>query len=165
MIGFEALVAECAPNVAPSTLRAMSYVESSFNPYAIGVVNGRLIRQPKSHAEAIATTKSLQSQGVLFSAGLLQIFVKNWAALGLDHETVFDPCTNMRASAKILGDCYARALAAEPKPQMALRHAFSCYYSNNFVTGYRHGYVDAILSAAKKFAPANQRAVLSPRFN
>ena len=55
MLDLLALAQECAPNVAPQTMAAIVSVESSKNPYAIGVVGGRLERQPKSHQEAVAT--------------------------------------------------------------------------------------------------------------
>ncbi|MDK4593496.1 hypothetical protein QG066_09120 [Kingella kingae] len=38
--------------------------ENSFNPYAIGVVNGKLSRQPRSKAEAVSVIKTLQSKGM-----------------------------------------------------------------------------------------------------
>ena len=130
----------------------MATVESGFNPYAIGVVNGRLDRQPRNLPEAISTAMALRRQGTRFSAGLLQIYVANWPAHNLDHESVFEPCANLRAAAGILTDCYRRAtVASTSDAQVALRNALSCYYSNNFVTGYRHGYVARVVSAAMQF--------------
>jgi len=64
---------------------------------------------------------------------------------------VFDPCQNMRASAAILTDCYVRATKVSDHPQVALRKAFSCYYSNNFVTGFAEGYVQKVVAAALRF--------------
>jgi type IV secretion system protein VirB1 len=148
---FDAVARSCASNVAPSTLRAMASVESSFNPHAIGVVNGRLARQPRNLPEAISTVMALEQQGTRFSAGLIQIYVKNWPAYNLDHESVFDPCANMRAAAGILTDCYRRASVKSSDAQVALRNALSCYYSNNFVTGYQHGYVQKVVSIALNF--------------
>jgi type IV secretion system protein VirB1 len=134
----------------------MAAVESGFNPHAIGVVKGRLTRQPRNLPEAISTVMSLQQQGIRFSAGLIQIYVKNWSAYSLDHETVFEPCANMRAAAGILTQCYVRAKAkgpqTSPEPtQLALRNAISCYYSNNFVTGYKDGYVQKVVATALSF--------------
>lgn len=152
MVDFDALAATCAPHVAPATLRAMAAVESTFNPYAIGVVNGRLDRQPRNLSEAISTAMALRRQGIRFSAGLLQIYVGNWPAHNLDHESVFEPCANLRAAARILSDCYRRATVANTSDaQMALRNALSCYYSDNFVTGYRDGYVARVVAAAMSF--------------
>lgn len=151
LIDFDAIAASCAPNVAPSTLRAMASVESGFNPHAIGVVNGRLVRQPRNLPEAISTVMALEQQGARFSAGLVQINVSNWPAYHLDRESVFDTCANLRAAAGILADCYQRASVRSRVPQVALRDALSCYYSNNFVTGYRHGYVQKVVAIALTF--------------
>ena len=46
----------------------------------------------------------------------------------------------------ILGECFSRASRRAPK-QAALRDAFSCYYSGNFLTGHQHGYVGKVLAA------------------
>ncbi len=48
-------------------------VESSYNPYAIGVVGGRLVRQPDSLPEALATVRMLEARGFNFSLGLAQV--------------------------------------------------------------------------------------------
>ena len=148
LVDFDQIAQRCAPNVAPATLRAMASVESSFNPHAIGVVNGRLDRQPRNLPEAISTVRSLQEHGMRFSAGLIQIYVANWPTYQLDQESVFEPCANLRAAAAILTNCYARASATGSGSQVALRDALSCYYSNNFVTGYREGYVQRVVAAA-----------------
>jgi type IV secretion system protein VirB1 len=132
----------------------MATVESSLNPYAIGVVNGRLIRQPRSLLEGISTVTELRRLNARFSAGVLQIYIGNWAALGLDEVSVFEPCKNMQASARILTDCYARATKTSDDDQVALRRALSCYYSNNFVTGFREGYVQRIVAVAYQLGAA-----------
>ncbi|MCZ5009193.1 transglycosylase SLT domain-containing protein [Escherichia coli] len=45
---------------------------------------------------------TLAKSGKHFSAGLMQIYSKNFKALGLDNENVFDPCENIKAGAEIL---------------------------------------------------------------
>jgi type IV secretion system protein VirB1 len=147
-INFDVLAASCAPYVAAGTLRAMATVESGMNPFAIGVVNGRLIRQPHNLTEAISTVTELEKQGVRYSAGLIQIYNKNWQRLNLDSQSVFDVCSNMRAAQTILVECYQRASKPRDGAQLALRRALSCYYSNNFVTGYQHGYVQRVVGVA-----------------
>ena len=151
VIDFYAMAPQCAPHVAPATLRAMASVESGFNPYAIGIVGAQLRRQPATLLEGVATASSLQVSGTKFSAGLIQIYVGNWAAYGLDRESVFDVCKNMRAAGAILTDCYARATSVSDQPQVALRKAISCYYSNNFTTGFAEGYVQKVVAAAYRF--------------
>lgn len=142
---FALLMKTCAPEVHPVTLSKVVATESSAHPYAIGVVGGRLERQPRSLGEAVATVRSLRSQGVDFSAGLGQINVRNWARLGLDERSVFEPCRNLASAQTILRECFVRAAGGDP--QLALRRAFSCYYSGNFTTGFSHGYVAKVVRA------------------
>lgn len=141
-----ALVLSCAPLVAQDTAMALISVESGGNPYAIGVVGGALVRQPRSLPEAVATVKSLEAGGWNYSVGLGQINKANWKRYGLTAETAFEPCANLAAMQGILAECFDRATARRPT-QQALRDAFSCYYSGNFQTGHLHGYVDKVLAA------------------
>ena len=143
---FSALAMACAPAVHASTAQALVTVESGFNPHAIGVVGGVLERQPRNRAEALATASHLQATGWNFSVGLAQINVRNFERLGLTAATAFDPCQNLRAMQAVLGECFERSLSRAP-PQAALRQALSCYYSGNFVTGFRQGYVQRVASA------------------
>lgn len=150
---FSALVMACAPAVHASTAQALITVESGFNPYAIGVVGGVLDRQPRNRAEALATADHLQAAGWNFSVGLAQINARNFERLGLTTATALDPCQNLRAMQAVLGECFERS-GQGVEPQTALRQALSCYYSGNFVTGFRHGYVQRVASAV----PPGRRA-------
>lgn len=132
MLDFMVLAQQCAPTVAPQTMAAVVQVESSFNPYAIGVVGGRLQRQPKSQAEAVATAKALEAAGWNFSVGVAQVNRYNLPKYSLTYEEAFEPCANVRVGSKILEDCYTRALPrTEGDRQRALHSAFSCYYSGD----------------------------------
>jgi type IV secretion system protein VirB1 len=143
---FAALAMACAPLVHTDTVQALVAVESSFNPHAIGVIGGVLDRQPRNLAEALATANHLQANGWNFSVGLAQINLRNFERLGLDVTTAFDPCENLRAMQTVLAECFERS-SLKALPQPALRQALSCYYSGNFVTGFRHGYVQRIAHA------------------
>lgn len=113
-------------------------VESSTNPYAIGVVGGQLVRQPQNLDEALATAQMLDAKGYNFSLGLAQVNRNNLAKYGITtYEQAFQPCPNLVAASQILAECYASANGDWGK-------SFSCYYSGNFVTGYRDGYVQKI---------------------
>lgn len=153
---FNQLAQQCSSGVHPNTLQAVARVESKFNPYAIGVVKGNLKRQPTSLAEAVATAKSLHAKGKNFSMGLMQVNRYNLATYGLNYETVFDPCKNINAGAKILKDCFDRAGG---NGQAALQKAFSCYYSGNFKFGFKSDfkgqppYVTKIILAAMDNSP------------
>jgi type IV secretion system protein VirB1 len=145
---FAALVTACAPLVHPATAHALVAVESAFNPHAIGVVGGALERQPRSAPEAVATAVTLQAEGKNFSIGLAQINVGNLRRLGLTIPEAFDACRNLGAMQAVLGECFDRAGIGEFS-QRDLRRALSCYYSGNFTTGFRHGYVGRIVMAAR----------------
>src|SRR6266702_1929013 len=147
-VSFTELARTCAPHVDTQTLAAVVRVESSFNPYAIGVVRGHLQRQPRSYEEAVATAHGLAARGFDFSLGLGQINVRNLPRFGETIETIFEPCRNLRASGAILSQCFARSAEQTRDEQGALRGAFSCYYSGNFSTGYQHGYVARVIAGA-----------------
>ncbi len=148
---FLALALACAPQIHPDTARAIARVESGFNPYAIGVVGGALQRQPRTRAEALATIEALEADGWNYSVGLGQINVGNFARLGLTPRAALDPCASLAAMQAVLGECYARA-APNNAAQHALRFALSCYYSGNFSTGLRHGYVGKVVRASASAA-------------
>lgn len=128
-------------------------VESNGNPYAIGVVGGRLVRQPGNLAEAIATAEALAAQGYNFSLGVAQVNRANFAAYGLDtYQQAFATCDNLTAGSRILADCLARMRGAWDK-------ALSCYYSGDPVTGLREGYVQKVFASmdaagSSELAPA-----------
>lgn len=128
----------CQIDVPASVMHHVVKVESSYNPYAIGVVGGRLQRQPGNLAEAVATAQMLESRGYNFSLGLAQVNRYNLRKYGLqNYEAAFQVCPNLNAGARILRECHGRAGGHWGK-------AFSCYYSGNFTTGYRHGYVQKV---------------------
>jgi type IV secretion system protein VirB1 len=166
MIDLAALVLTCAPLVAQDTARALIQVESGGNPFAIGVVGGSLMRQPVNLPEALATVAALEAAGWNYSVGLGQINKRNFERYGLNPSTAFEPCANLTAMQGILGDCFARASRRADRQlttQAALRDAFSCYYSGNFLTGHVHGYVGKVLAAWSSkplsFAPVTPPAI------
>lgn len=120
-------------------------VESSHNPFAIGVVGGRLVRQPKNLDEALATARMLESRGFNFSVGIAQVNRYNLAKYGLTSYTqAFQVCPNLQAGARILAECYSR--------HKDWGKSFSCYYSGNAVTGFRHGYVQKVFASMAQAA-------------
>ncbi len=120
---FLALALACAPQVHADTARALVSVESAFNPWAIGVVGGALLRQPRNRAEALATAKALKDGGWNFSVGLGQINVGNFERLGLTVESAFEPCANLAAMQSVLGECFDRASGAASKSVDRRAHA------------------------------------------
>ena len=69
--------------VSPNIMQHIVRIESSGNPYAIGVVGGRLQRQPQNMSEAIATAKMLEKKGYNFSLGITQVNRYNLKKYGL----------------------------------------------------------------------------------
>ena len=131
------------PNLAvsPEVMQHIVQVESSANPYAIGVVGGQLQRQPTNLAEALATVQMLESKGYNYSLGLAQVNRANLGRYGLDsYQKAFDHCANLSAGAQILAGCYKSAGGDWGK-------AFSCYYSGNFTTGFHDGYVQKVYAS------------------
>ncbi len=143
LLGMEMMA--CQDLAVPATvLRHVVHIESGANPYAIGVVGGRLPRQPRSLDEAVATARMLEATGQNFSVGIAQINRFNLKKYGLDtHEKAFDLCANLSVAARILADCYASASGNWGK-------AFSCYYSGNFVRGIQHGYVRKVYDSISR---------------
>ncbi len=126
--------------VSKSIIEHVVRIESSFNPYAIGVVGGRLERQPKNLFEAMATARMLEKRGYNFSLGLAQVNRYNLRKYGIhSYKNAFDACTNLIAGSRILAECQQR-LGDWGK-------AFSCYYSGNSVTGFKHGYVQKVFAS------------------
>lgn len=132
---FLALALQCAPSIHPATLTPIVKTESSFNPYAIGVVGKALPRQPQSRDEAVTAVKKLVEEGANFSIGLGQINRQHFDVS--KPELVFDPCTNLRMTAKLLEGCYANAKQGNGSQQDALHKTISCYYSGNTKRGFK----------------------------
>ncbi len=150
------LASRCAPSVHPTTLAAIVQHESAFNPYAIGINSKRLSlrRQPTNKLEAIEISNFLKEQGVDFDSGLGQVNAKNLSWLNLTSRDLFDPCKNIKASAKVLTDCYRRATLRYEDGQKALHAALSCYNTGNFNQGISNGYVGKVLAKTKIIVPA-----------
>lgn len=147
---FKLLAQKCAANVSFDTLHALVKTESSFNPFAIGVVNGT-ITQPTSLQSALISVQKLERDGKNYSVGLGQINKSNFAKLNLTAEQLFDPCINLQATAKVLTDCYIQAKGSE---EQRLGKALSCYYSGNDQLGFKLGYVDQVKNNAQIKIPS-----------
>ncbi|SEI83663.1 lytic transglycosylase domain-containing protein [Frateuria terrea] len=129
-------------------------VESGANPFAIGVVGGRLERQPRNLGEAVATAHMLESKGYDYSLGIAQVNRNNLVRYGLDtFPKAFDGCANLAVGSRILAECYVRSGGDWGK-------ALSCYYTGNFTAGYRDGYVQRVYAAIDAGVPENSKPVV-----
>lgn len=152
MIDLYQIIETCAPNVAPTTMMRIIGVESAQNAAAIGykITKGeneyRLTKQPRTVEEAKAWATWLLANGYRFDAGIAQINSANFSRFGLTPANVFDPCTNISSSSKILTTFYRNAALKYGEGQQALYAAISAYQSGNFYTGFATGYVQKVVS-------------------
>jgi len=152
---FVALSQQCAPGVAPQTMAALIKTESRFKPLAIGINGGaRLLRQPASKVEAVATATWLISRGYNIDLGLGQINSTNLARYGLSVDDAFDPCTNLAASAAILTASYKLARSKGHAEQPALYAALSAYNTGSLYRGFGNGYVQRVVNNLHQADPA-----------
>lgn len=131
------LFLQCAPDVAPETLNAIVSVESARKPYVVANVTDNTSHYFDEKEKAVAFLNNLERNNKKYSAGIMQIYSDNFRRLNLNNHSVFDPCTNIRAGAVILKQCWDKAISDNPDEQKALRDMASCYYSGNFTRGYK----------------------------
>lgn len=157
--------ADCAQILYAPLIQQIVRVESGGNPFAIGVVGGRLVRQPRNLEEAVATAQSLEAMKRNYSIGTAQINRIHFKRLGWvdDITRGFDVCENVRAGLGVLQTCYDMALRAgypaghRPGTYDSIHASLSCYYSGDLVTGGRLGYVSRVLGAQSAVAPQQRR--------
>jgi type IV secretion system protein VirB1 len=142
-----ALASQCAPSVAPETVLAIIQTESGGDPFALNVNGGRQAARQSNAADAAATARRHVAAGYSVDLGLGQINSRNMRWLGLTWETVFDPCTNVAALARVLSTNY-NAVKAGRDPQSALRVALSMYNTGSQTRGFRNGYVAKVVGNA-----------------
>lgn len=158
---FNALVAECAPWVAPQTMAAIVKTESQFNPLAININGGaQLERQPATKEEAVVTAKWLLANHYNIDLGLGQVNSVNLAKTNLSVEDAFDPCRNLAASATILQWNFESASKRIPEQQAALQAAISAYNTGSFTKGFSNGYVQKVVNNVS-LPPAKDEAYRS----
>lgn len=132
------MVARCAPDVSPITITALIDTESARNPYAVANVSDGESKSFKSRGTALAYVNNLERLGKTYSAGLMQIYSKNFKSYGLTNESVFDSCENLKAGSKILIENYSKQ--SGDNVQKNIRNALSRFYSGNDERGYVREY-------------------------
>ena len=138
-------IQQCAPMVDQQLMMRVISVESSHNPYAIGVVNAHLQRQPQNITEAKATAQFLENAGYNYSVGLAQINRSNFSRFNLNFDNVFDACTNLNAGGQILRECINRASAQGYQADITHK-ALSCYYSGQLNSAVGTQYANNVLA-------------------
>ena len=151
---FEFLGCQINADIPKEQMAAIVRTESSVRQFAIGVVGGFLSRQPENADEAKSTVEMLKTSGKNYSVGLAQVNQVNFKRYGLNASNMFDACTNLNTGAKILKACFTQ--------YKDWQKAYSCYYSGNPTTGFRHGYVAKVSGNLNKPIPS---AVLPPKIS
>ena len=149
MLELNALILQCALNVAPSTMMAIIKTESRNNPLAIGINKGyRLKYQPKTPEQAKEWVTYLEKNNYNFDVGLAQINIKNIHKYGYKASDAIDPCLNLKMASDILRKNYKGALASSSNSSDALKKAISAYNTGNYQAGFRNGYVQKVYANA-----------------
>lgn len=162
------LMSVCAPRIGMQTMDRLTYTESKWNAYAIGINYGkwRLKHPPRTKAEAVVTAKYLlDTYGRLkdfsIDVGVAQINSNNLAKLGVSLEDLFDACSNLRVAEKVLVDwCYKPAAwklyrrsegnLSYDERQRVLAAALSCYNAGNYSRGIANGYAGKVYIAVPR---------------
>ena len=142
---FEFLGCQINADIPKEQIAAIVRTESSVRQFAIGVVGGFLNRQPENEQQAIETVQMLKTQGKNYSVGIAQVNQSNFKRYGLNSKNMFEVCANLNAGAAILADCFTQ--------HNDWQKAYSCYYSGNAVTGFKHGYVAKVTGNLNKPIP------------
>jgi type IV secretion system protein VirB1 len=146
VLALAAIIRQCAPAVAPSTMAAIVQVESGGDPLAIGDNTTRRSYYPPDRASAESLARRLLGAGHLLDIGIAQIDSMNFAGFGVNAHTIFDPCTNLSVGARILSGDYAFAAQRYGDGQIALRHAIGMYNTGRLNAGAR--YIARVVAAA-----------------
>lgn len=158
-----AMIAACGiPGEQVALLSAIVRAESRGSPNAINV-NGavELSREPRSPEDAAAIAHWLLEHGYNFDAGLGQVNSANFARLGIDAKSAFDPCTNLRAAHQVLSECYGRAALVVGAGERAIDAALSCYNTGTYTRGLQNGYVRSVRAFLDGASPARSAPAAS----
>ncbi len=150
------LILRCAPAVGPVTMSALVTYESGAQPFAIGDNTSHRAFFPRNRGDAETLARALLRRGHSIDVGYAQIDSANFARFGIDAGDAFEPCLNIAAGSRILGEAYVRSEHRFGAGQTALLHALSAYNSGGFwaALGYARGvYATA---ASLRFAKSPQ---------
>lgn len=154
-VAFADLAQNCAPTVQIETLAAVVSLESSFFPFAIRINSGTPLREPPgSKPEAIELATTLVAQGQDIALGLGGIGAEDLGRLGLTVADAFDPCLNLKATARLLEGHYRVALGSGAAPAQATAVMLRAYYGRGDASvGELVGYDKQVRSEAQRLAP------------
>ena len=103
------LMEACAPEVAPITLAAIVQQESGGDWLAIHDNTAGRSSRPATVEEAVILARHLIAEGHSVDLGAAQINSANLPRLGLDIDSAFQPCANLRAAQTLLLEGWQRS--------------------------------------------------------
>ena len=127
-------------------------VESSDRPLAIHDNTSERSFLPDSRRAAVVLATKLVKRGDSVDMGLTQINSGTLGTLDLTPREAFDPCRNLRASAKMLSKFYDKARARYGPGQIALRRALGAYNTGSLGSG--DAYARHVVTTAKRLPTA-----------
>lgn len=154
-VAFADLAQSCAPIVQVETLAGIVSLESGFAPFAMRIDSGLPLRDPpSSKAEAIELATTLIAQHQDVDLGLGGINASDLARLGLTIADAFDPCLNLKATARLLDIHYRAAIDAGVPPVQAGTVMLQAYYGRGDASlGEMASYDKQVRDEARRLAP------------
>jgi type IV secretion system protein VirB1 len=147
-----------------TTLNAIIRVESGGNPNAMQIDFPRAIlkqwhlpdgtlrlkRQPATQREALEWLDYFERRSIFVDVGLMQVSTAEAKRRGIPVESLFDPCSNLRAGWQILDSAYQLEMKTYGPGQKALQHAISRYNTGDTQRGIDNGYLARVIAALKQ---------------
>lgn len=136
------LAHQCAPNIVIEDIAAITEVQSRFNPLIIRVNSvAALKQQPDNIEDAINIATQLIASGEDIEMGLTGVDIQALNKTGLGIKDAFDPCTNLKITAKLLEE-YAATSSHEGNQRTVMLSKF--YGRGNYDLGFLAGYEKVI---------------------
>jgi type IV secretion system protein VirB1 len=110
----------------------------------------RLKRQPATQREALEWLDYFERRGIFVDVGLMQVSTAEAKRRGISVESLFDPCSNLRAGWQILDSAYQLEIQTYGPGQMALQHAISRYNTGDTQRGIDNGYLARVMAALRQ---------------
>ena len=163
-VAFADLAQTCAPTVQVETLSAVVSLESGFAPFAIRINSGTPLRDlPNTKAEAIELATTLIAQRQDVDLGLGGINADDLGRLELTVSDAFDPCLNLKATARLLDRYYRVAIGKGASPGQAATMMLQAYYGRGDASvGEMVGYDKQVRDEATRLAPTLVSLAINP---
>lgn len=164
-VAFVDLAQTCAPVVASETLAGVVSLESRFALFNIRINSGApLKRQPGTKAEAIEVATSLAAKRTDIQLDLGGIGLDELQRLNLSISDAFDPCLNLKATARLLDGYYRLAAKAGANPARAEQIMLQSYYGRDDPSvGAMVSYDDQVHREIKRLGPTMARLTIGDR--